>query len=234
MAENRRIIRMGGVCGLVGTLLYLTIAVADQFLWPEANTTREFLAVMGRPQYGRLNMAFHFLMAAAAFLWMAGFLGLNRLLKQEQTSFAVRVGTLFGVIACAVMVEMMIVQGSVMVKMGQSFLSARDEAERQTAVIIYRGLRDIDYGLDLTFDVFFFIGWMLLATVMLRHASFGKLIGGIGLVVFALATGFNLWSAPDPPAFDIGPLGALWLLAVYIKMLRPARFTSESPRIETG
>ncbi|HEX5701984.1 MAG TPA: hypothetical protein VFX97_02055 [Pyrinomonadaceae bacterium] len=144
------------------------------------------------------------------------------------------VGTLLGIIACAVMAQMMIIQGSVMSKMGQAFISATTESARESAVALYRGLRFIDYGMDLTFDLFFFTGWILLAIQMLRHRNFGKVFGGIGLILFVLAGVMNLRAAPDPPAFDVGPIAALWVLAVYVQMLRVANSVTASAKSEPG
>lgn len=236
MTENFRIIKIGGVCGILGTLLYIGVALSDQLLWPVTKTTQEFLAVAGSPGYGRLNMAMHFTFVAALLMWVVAFLGLHRLLTSDRRNLAVSMGTVFGIVACAIMVQMSIVQGSVMVKTGQMFLVATNDTERQTAVALYKGLRYIDYGMDLAFDTFFFAAWISLACAMLRHAGFGKIIGIIGILLFVVDTPIQLWSAPDPPPFDIGPIGALWLLAVYIQMLRSARTASplSTPAVPRG
>ncbi|HEX6190157.1 MAG TPA: hypothetical protein VFZ40_19035 [Pyrinomonadaceae bacterium] len=225
-------IRAGGVCGVLGIVIYLALAISDPYIGPQTKTTQEFLAAWGTPKYIAINMALHFAVAGAAVLWLVSFVGLKRLLDAESPSVMVRVGTLLGIIACAVMAQMMIVQGSVMSKMGQAFLSATSESERESAVALYRGLRFIDYAMDLTFDLFFFTAWILLGLKMLRHQNFGKLFGGIGLILFVLAAIMNLRAAPDPPAFDVGPLAALWLLAVYVQMLRVAK--SETKSSESG
>ena len=86
------------------------------------------------------------------------------------------------------------------VRRPQAFLSAASDAERQSAVALYKGLRFIDYGMDLTFDTFFFTAWVLLGASMLRHRSFGRVFGGAGIILFALAAATNLRAAPDPPA----------------------------------
>jgi hypothetical protein len=167
-------------------------------------------------------------------LWLVAFVELKRLLGAESPSVIVDVGTLLGIVGCAVMAQMMIIQGSVMSKMGQAFLSATSESERESAVALYRGLRFIDYAMDLTFDLFFYTAWILLGLKMLRHRNFGKLFGGIGLILFVLAAIMNLRAAPDPPAFDVGPIAALWLLAVYVQMLRVAKSVTTSSESEVG
>jgi hypothetical protein len=77
--------------------------------------------------------------------------------------------------------------------------------------------------MDLTFDLFLFTAWILLGLCMLRHRDFGKVFGVVGVVLFALAAVLNLRAAPDPPGFDLGPVASLWVLAVYIQMLRASK-----------
>jgi hypothetical protein len=151
------------------------------------------------------------------------FLGLKHLLALEKPRISVTLGTLFGIIAGAIMVEQMIVQGTVMAKLGTMFIATREEAQRQIVLTLYRGLRYIDYGLDIAFDTFFFSAWILLAYAMLRHRSFGKAFGTIGIALFGVTTIFNIWTAPNPPNFDTGPIVSLWVLAVFIQMLRSAK-----------
>ena len=223
MNNHQRVIKVGGACGVLGILVYIGVALADPYIGPETKTTQEFLAAWGTPRYVAVNMALHFALAGVAVLWLVSFVGINRLLGGERPGVVVNVGSLLGIIACAVLAQMMIVQGSVMSKMGQAFLSAAGDGERQSAVTLYKGLRFIDYGMDLTFDLFFFTAWILLGVSMLRHRDFGKVFGGVGIVLFALAAVMNLRAAPDPPDFDLGPVAALWVLAVYIQMLRASK-----------
>ena len=235
MNHNQRMVRAGGACGVLGIVVYLALAISDPYIGPETKTTQEFLAAWGTPNYIAINMALHFAVAGAAVLWLVSFVGLKRLLGAESPSVIAHVGTILGIIACAVMAQMMIIQGSVMSKMGQAFLSATSDSARESAVALYRGLRFIDYAMDLTFDLFFFTAWILLGLKMLRHQNFGKLFGGIGLILFVLAAIMNLRAAPDPPAFDVGPIAALWLLAVYVQMLRVAKsVTTGVPARDTG
>ena len=232
MHDEQRFIKIGACCGILGILLYLALAIADPYIGPQTKNTQEFLAAWGTPKYVAVNMIMHFVFAAATLLWLVAFIGLKRLLAEERR-VAVQVGTIFGIVACAIMAEMMIVQGSVMSKMGQAFLSAKAESDRALTVAVYKGLRSIDFGMDLAFDTFFFSAWILLGYSMLRHRDFGKIFGGIGIALFVLAAGFNLQAAPDPPAFDLGPIAALWILAVFVQMLRVnKRFRARSEQLE--
>lgn len=232
MNRDHRIIKAGGTCGVVGIFIYIVLALSDPYIGPKTTTTQEFLAAWGTPKYIAVNMALHFILAGVTVLWMVSFIGINHLLRDGRPGPIVNIATLLGIIACAVMAQMMIIQGSVMSKMGQAFLSAASDSERQSAVALYKGLRFIDYGMDLTFDLFFFTAWILLGFSMLRHRNFGKVFGGIGIILFVLAAILNLRAAPDPPAFDLGPIAALWVLAVYIQMLRATKSSRDQTKAD--
>jgi hypothetical protein len=139
MSHDRRTIRVGGACGVLGILVYIGVALADPYIGPQTKTTQEFLAAWGTPGYVAVNMALHFALAGVGILWLVSFIGVGRLLGGERPRVIVNVGTFLGVIAFAALAQMMIVQGSVMSKMSQAFLSAASDGERQSAVALYRG-----------------------------------------------------------------------------------------------
>ena len=118
MHHDRRMIKVGGLAGIVAVVMYMVLAISDPYIGPKTNTTQEFLAAWGTPKYVAVNMALHFMFAGVFILWLVAFVGLRRLLGAETPSVLVNIGTLLGVVACAVMVQMTIVQGSVQSKMG--------------------------------------------------------------------------------------------------------------------
>ena len=130
---------------------------------------------------------------------LVAFIGLHQLLAREKHRISAAVGTVFGIVACPIMVIQGAVQGTIMVKMGKAFIAAGDDLQRQSIVTLYRGLRLFDQGIDLAFDTFFFAAWILLAFAMLSDKSFGKIFGSLGVLLFAVTVGLNAWSAPTPP-----------------------------------
>ena len=58
---------------------------------------------------------------------------------------------------------------------------------------------------------------------LVRHPKFGKIWGAIGILAGAAALGLNLQTFPFPPgeagSVDLGPVVALWMLAVFIRFL---------------
>jgi hypothetical protein len=73
------------------------------------------------------------------------------------------------------------------------------------------------------FDTFFFTAWILLGLAMLKSKCFGKIFGALGIVLFGITAVFNIWTAPNPPGFELAPIVSLWVLAVYVQMLRSAK-----------
>lgn len=226
MEQDHKIIRVGGIFGIIGIFLFLCIGVAlEQLVWQGLglDTIQRFLEIHGTSPYYQMNIGGHFILAIAFVCMLVAFIGLYRLLTMEKQGIAAKLGALFGVVACPIMVIQMMVQGTVIVKIGRRFLAATDEAQRQDVVSLYRGLRLFDQGIDLAFDTFFFLGWILLAFSMLSHRNFGKLFGIIGIILFGAAALLNAWAAPTPPSFEIGPIVCLWVLAVYVQMLRTSK-----------
>lgn len=152
--------------------------------------------------------------------FIIAFIGLKRLLETNICSNKITIGTIFGIIACSIMVKTSIIQGTVMAESGKMFLQAKDDVAKQIVVALYRGLRRIDYGLDISFDMFFFISWILLGLVMFKHKNFGRVFGAIGVLLFGAVTILNVLSAPNPPIIEFSPIVTLWIAAVYIQMIR--------------
>ena len=164
-------------------------------------------------------MGTHLLGAFALLLLAVGFISLYKLLSIDKKKVSVTIGSVLGILACSIMVEMAIIQGSVVNKMSTLYLNS--SAEDQGGVVnLYRGLKSLEFGMDIAFDFFFFSAWILLAFAMLKHKSFGKIIGFIGLILFILTAALNIWAAPNPPSLELSPLCCLWILAVYIQALR--------------
>lgn len=216
---DRRLVLGGALCGILGLFIYVGLAVS----FPDTpGSTADYLRQVATQPHAVLG---HILFAGAAALWLVAFVGLGKLLSQGGFPNAARIGAVLGVVACGITAAMIIAQGSVMVKMAQQFVSAPNDATRDTILIAYRGIRAIDQGMDLAFDLFFFSGWICFGVAMFRHSGFGKIFGAIVIVPFVIDAPYQLWYAPTPPPFDIGPFASLILLAVYIQAFRVASRT---------
>jgi len=233
--ENRyRTIKLGALCGILGIFIFFGVAVLlEQLFWQDKlkalniNTTKEFLNILGTNPYSQIIMGGHLLIGLAMLLFAVGFIGLFYMLSIEKKSIFITIGTIFGVIACAIMTEMSIIQGTVMVKLGNMFIGAKNDIQKESIVAVYRGLRCIDWGLDLAFDFFFFSAWILLGIAMLKNKNLGKILGFVGIILFTITAVLNIWAAPDPAIIELAPICCLWILMVYIQMLRSMRAISK-------
>jgi hypothetical protein len=81
----------------------------------------------------------------------------------------------------------------------------------------------VHYGLDVTWDVYIFIGTFFFALAMFGHEKFHKLYPVIGIIIALLMIIFNLLAFPNPPGdsgyIDMGPFIGLWYLAVTILII---------------
>ena len=216
-----RLVRGGAICGLLGTLIYIGLALTSS-----EHKTPELLREMGTQPHAIWG---HFGVAFAAMLWLVSFIGLERLLSKGRFPNAARLGMVFGIVACGVLVAMLIAQGSVMTSMGKMYVAATSDADRQAIVTVYRGLRAVDQGLDLAFDSFFFTGWLCFAVAMFASRYFSKVLVVLLAAVFVADTPLQLYYAPTPPAFDVGPFGSLLFIGIYVQMLLAARTRTVQP-----
>jgi len=221
----KRLSLTGSICGVTGSIIFLVVAgLIEQLYWQPkfqvmVKTTGDFLSLLGDTPYSQISMGTHLLCAFALLLLAVGFIGLYKLLSIDKKKVSVTIGSVLGILACSIMVEMAIIQGSVVNKMSTLYLNS--SAEDQGGVVnLYRGLKSLEFGMDIGFDFFFFSAWILLAFAMLKHKSIGKIIGFIGLILFILTAALNIWAAPNPPSLELSPLCCLWILAVYIQALR--------------
>jgi len=117
--DQKRFIQDAGICGIIGVLIFVGVA----------------LALMGRSPHVQINMAGHIALGFAFLLFAVALLGMRRLLEIEKPRISVTLGTLFGIISCPIMTVQMLVQGTVMVKMGKMCAAAADGPERQDIIL---------------------------------------------------------------------------------------------------
>jgi hypothetical protein len=223
MNYQKQLIKAGGILGIAGLILFLFIVVVLEQLYFQKlpiKTVEDFLKIIAGSPWRELTMATHLSLIVVMIFFIVAFLGLYQALKVDKIRVTAILGTILGILACAVMIVQGTVQGAVMIKSAKIFVGAGDESQRQAVVLLYRGLRAIDHGVDLAYDGLFFTAWILLGFAMLKSKLFGKALGTIGIIIFTASVILNIWTAPDPPRFEISPFVSLWILAVFIQMLK--------------
>ena len=211
MASRQVWIRLASCCGLASIFCYLAAA----FL-PLPDVIGRLLAFAFGP------------------LLIASFLGSYRFLREQCDGPMLQLACLFGVLAGTIVTSLLVIQvGNNMVR--ADLLSAADtESAREAINLEWNAVNRVQYLLDVVWDIFLCAALTLLAIALLRHPQFGKLWGVIGIVVGTALLALNLYTFPEGPAYagsvDLGPLAALWMLAVFVRMFfLNTKFESTAP-----
>jgi hypothetical protein len=153
-------------------------------------------------------------------------LGIYELLRSSPSAFWLRVGTTFLIVAFALLNLMLVVQQMVRLQFREFRLSASDPNQAALLDGVFKGTNLVQLGIDVSFDVFYCLGVIALSAVMYREPSFGRLLGGFGVVSAAALLLFNLAIFPHGPAesglVDLGPVTGVWWLCVIIQIKRAA------------
>jgi len=198
-------IRVGGVCGLLGIAAYVAAAFV--------------------PLPDVLGYA-----AAFAFgpLLAVGLLGLFRCLALRRRGPLVEIAALFGFAGGVTVLVMLTVQQAIFAITRRIIEQAGDSASADDYRQVRKGLNAVHLGIDVAWDVLISVAVVLFAIAMLRHPSFGRMMGAVGIVLGSLLLAFNLWYFPTPPAaadsLDWGPFVAVWMVAVFVLLLRSKRW----------
>ncbi len=207
--------QMGGIAGIASLAGYL-LAVA--LPWPETQTGRSLslLVVSGFPIFGIVYSY-----------------GLWSFIAEERESTANRLGFVFAVAAFATLLAMLVVQVAVVAAVPEI---ARG-LDARTAEALRRGLRMVDLGLDVAWDLLIGTGLIFSGVALCRRSGFGPGWGVPSVLFGILLIGLNAATFPWPPntrgLFDIGPFIAVFLVALSTRLLILGR-RGETPRIPPG
>lgn len=156
-------------------------------------------------------------------LLSVSFVGIYRTMAPHKDGPMLQTACLFGIVAGVMVTSMLVVQvGNNMVR-ADMLASAETELARDSVLLAWRAVNRVQYLLDVVWDIFICLALLLLATVMVSHPRFGKIWGGIGILVSVSLLFLNLFTFPFAPGevglVDLGPIAAIWMLAVFIRLL---------------
>jgi len=127
-----------------------------------------------------------------------------------------RTATVFLVLGFATLTAMLVVQQAIFIGADASFYVDQDLPAEETRRYVFMGLNMVQLGLDVTFDIFYSVGLILLGVIVYRSPEGGKILGGVAVVLAAALLALNIWTFPIPPSeaglFDLGPATAIWWL----------------------
>lgn len=158
---------------------------------------------------------------------IAGMLDWYKDLAATHGGSILKVGTVYLVIAFALLTLMLVVQQDIFSSFDRFHAQATGEAAQETLRLVFNGVNRVQTGIDVAFDIFYCLGLIFLSAVLYTHSGYGKIFGifGIGSAVGLLA--LNLYAFPRPPADvglpDLGPVTGIWWLAVIVQGRRRRR-----------
>jgi hypothetical protein len=140
--------------------------------------------------------------------------GLYTFVAAERESTANRLGFVFAVTAFVTVLSMIVVQLAV----GAGLAEISSGLDEQTATALRRGLRMVDLGLDVTWDLLIGTALILSGLAMRKRSGLGPGWAVPSVALGVLLIGLNVATFPWPPAgrglFDIGPLIGLFVFAL--------------------
>ncbi len=198
--RNPRLWLGGGIAGVVGCCAYF-VAVAVQ--WPETQlgTTGLLLVISLFPILGIIySYALHDFIAA------------------ESDGAANRLSAIFAIAGFTILMAMIVVQLAVGAAV-PDITRALDEA---TARALRRGLRIVDLGLDVGWDLLIGTALIFWGFAIRRRSGLGLGWGAPSAVFGVALIGLNAATFPTPPAnhglFDIGPFIAVYMLGLSVRL----------------
>jgi len=192
--------RIGGVAGMVGICCYI---LAITLPWPETQlgTSASLLVVSAWP-------ILSIIYSCALYSFVAA----------EREGVANRLGLVFAIAAFTMVLAMIVVQLAV----GSALGEITRDLDQQTARALRRGLRMIDLGLDVAWD-------MLIGTALIFSGFAIRKRSGLGLgwAIPSMALGIALiglnaatfpWPPGDRGLVDIGPVIGMFVLVLSARL----------------
>lgn len=145
--------------------------------------------------------------------------GLYSFVAAERESAANRLAFVFAVVAFATVLGMIVVQLAVGAGIGEITQGLDEQAARS----LRRGLRMIDLGLDVAWDMLIGTALILWGVAMRRRTGLGpgwafpSVVMGAALIVLNAAT--FPWPPGDRGLIDIGPFIGVFMLALAIRLV---------------
>jgi len=149
-----------------------------------------------------------------------GVLEIYRELAATPLATQVRLGTVFLIIAFALLNLMLVVQQSIFIPYQEAMAATTDDAVRESMRHVFRGVNQVQLGIDVSFDIFYSLGLILVSIALTRTTRFGKFLGIFGVLTAGALLILNMATFPMPPSeaglVDLGPLTGVWWLVLIL------------------
>ncbi len=141
--------------------------------------------------------------------------GLYYFIVIPKKTIAAKIALFSNIIAGTLVIQMFLVQLAIK--------SSKPNLIDESSKWIWNSINHIHYGLDVSWDVYIFLGTLLFAISAFQHPKLGKIFSITGITIALLMITTNIYTFPISPAsselIDFGPFVGLWYLAVTIKIV---------------
>ena len=200
--HNRKVISMCGIFGIVAVASYFVGAVVELPV-PDGIG---LLIFFGFPGFG-----------------IAQWYLLRNIFSAEDSSTTGDLALIFATAGFTLLTGMVMVQMAARLGIADLQSQVASEAQGSELKMILKGVRFVDFGLDVAWD--FFIGTAFILTGIGARRVLGLgLVWGLPLSILgALLIALNAWTFPWPPntrgLFDIGPFCAAYMLMFSVRLV---------------
>jgi hypothetical protein len=200
--DNRKLATMCGIFGIVAVACYFIGAVLELPV-PDGIG---LLIFFGFPGFG-----------------IAQWYLLRKVISADDSSTLGDLALIFATAGFTLLTAMVMSQMAARLGIAELQSQAASEAQRSELKLILKGVRFVDFGLDVAWD--FFIGTAFILTgIGVRRVPGIGLVWGLPLSVLGLLLiGLNAWTFPWPPntrgLFDVGPFCASYLVVFSVRLL---------------
>ena len=196
--SHQQVIKIGAVSGILSIIFYFSVAVISVI-----------------PDRIGLLIAFSF-----PLLWIISFMGLYHFLKNENRTATLEIAYLFGIIGAAIACTFLVIQQANIIWDAELQNSVNYELNKGFYNASYRGTNRVQAAMDVAFDIFITISWILFGLNIAKSKSFNKLLGWTGSIIALGLLVLNMITFPTAPAeaglFDLGPFLGIWSLIFFI------------------
>lgn len=194
--SHRRLWVGSGIAGILSVTCYV---LAITLPWPETQlgTSTALLVASAWPI---LSIVYSY--------------GLYTFIAAERQSSANRLGFVFAVMAFTTVLAMIVIQFAV----GAGFREIASGLDEPTAEALRHGLRLVDLGLDVAWDLLIGTALALSGIAMRRRTGLGPgwaiTSAALGIALIGLNAATFPWPPADRGLFDIGPFVGLFVMAL--------------------
>jgi len=207
----KRWVKYGAVCGLIsaGTYMFLNVLINIPGLPIPRIAVRILFFSVG--VFGVISVG-----------------GLYHLIRKHKECVMLQMALILSIVAFTLFTLMAVVQETSGAFRQEATIQGAEEVNVDA---IWRAVDSVQLGIDITFDIFYAVTFILYALLMYNHPRFGIAFSISGITLFSGLLILNMTTFPHPPGeaglFDMGPFTGLWALAVIVQSLRSVNWMDE-------